>query len=140
MEDGLVAALNKDGPGRDGSPLNHAVDEEQISNEVGVRRQNEVSLHQKQNEVFAEKHNEHSSGLGSESPAGSSNQQGDDIHNNKLHEIIAPVKKSINQLARYQGRSVWLLAYIAFVTSWPLLGSLAFLTFRKKYRNPLRAK
>ncbi|XP_066310302.1 embryogenesis-associated protein EMB8-like isoform X2 [Miscanthus floridulus] len=131
MEDGMVAAVTKDGPGSDGSPSNHAVDEEQLSNEVGGRRQNVVS---------ALNHNEKASGVGNESPAGPTKQQGDDIYGNKLHEIIAPVKRSINQLTRYQGRSVWLLAYIAFVTSWPFLGSLAFITFRKKFRNPLRAK
>lgn len=131
MEDGMVAAVTKDGPGSDGSPSNHAVDEEQLSNEVGGRQQNVVS------EL---NHNENANGAGTDSPAGKAKQQGDDIHNNKLHEIIAPVKRSINQLTRYQGRSVWLLGYIAFVTSWPLLGSLAFITFRKKFRNPLRAK
>ena len=127
----MVAAVTKDGPDSDGSPSNHAVDEEQLSNEAGGRRQNVVS---------ALNHNEKASGVGNESPAGPTKQQGDDIHGNKLHEIIAPVKRSINQVTRYKGRSVWLLAYIAFVTSWPFLGSLAFITFRKKFRNPLRAK
>ncbi|KAJ1286430.1 hypothetical protein BS78_03G351100 [Paspalum vaginatum] len=131
MEDGMVAPATKDGPGGDGSPLNQAADEEQLSNGECVKPQNEAS---------AVKHNEHTNGVGNESPAGPGNQQGDGTTNNKLHEIIAPVKRSINQLTRYQGRSVWLLAYIAFVTSWPLLGSLAFITFRKKFRNPLRAK
>ncbi|WVZ68022.1 hypothetical protein U9M48_017013 [Paspalum notatum var. saurae] len=131
MEDGMVAPATKDGRGGDGSPLNQAADEEQLSNGECVRPQNEAS---------AVKHNEHTNGVGNESPAGQGNQQGDGAASNKLHEIIAPVKRSINQLTRYQGRSVWLLAYIAFVTSWPLLGSLAFITFRKKFRNPLRAK
>lgn len=131
MEDGMVAPITKDDTcNSDGSPSNQE-DEVQITNGVGGRQQLEVS---------AQKHNEHASGAGNESPAGSANGQGDDLYSNKLHEIIAPVKRSINQLTRYQGRSVWLLAYIAFATSWPLLGSLAFITFRKKFRNPLRAK
>jgi len=131
MEDGMVAPVTKDGPGNnDGSPSDHEVGV-QLSNGVGGRQQLEVS---------GEKHNEQVSGAGNESPAGSANRQGDDIYSNKLHEIIAPVKRSINQLTRHQGRSIWLLAYIAFVTSWPLLGSLAFITFRKKFRNPLQAK
>ncbi|PWZ31739.1 Embryogenesis-associated protein EMB8 [Zea mays] len=130
MEDGMVAAVTKDGPSNDGSPLNHAADE-QLSNEAGGGQQNVAS---------ALNHNENSIGVGNDSPAEPVKQQGDDIHSNKLHEIIAPVKRSMSQLTRYQGRSVWLLAYIAFVTSWPLLGSLAFITFRKKSRNPLRAK
>uniref|UniRef100_A0ACD5XB78 Uncharacterized protein n=1 Tax=Avena sativa TaxID=4498 RepID=A0ACD5XB78_AVESA len=73
-----------------------------------------------------------------QSPAGSAKQQGEMA--NMIHDAIAPVKRSINRLIRYQGRSVWLLAYIAFVTSWPLLGSLAFIVFRKKFRNPFSAK
>jgi len=131
MEDGMVAPVTKDGPGNnDGSPSDHEVGV-QLSNGVGGRQQLEVS---------GEKHNEQVSGAGNESPAGSANRQGDDIYSNKLHEIIAPVQRSINQLTRHQGRSIWLLAYIAFVTSWPLLGSLAFITFRKKFINPLQAK
>uniref|UniRef100_A0A0A9E7A4 Embryogenesis-associated protein EMB8 n=1 Tax=Arundo donax TaxID=35708 RepID=A0A0A9E7A4_ARUDO len=131
MEDGMVAPVINDGTINGGSPSNHTVDEVELSDVVGVKQQNEVCT---------ENHNEHASGVDSKSPAGSANQQGEDLYGNKLHEIIAPVKRSINQLTQYQGRSVWLLAYIAFVTSWPLLGSLAFITFRKKFRNPLRAK
>ncbi|XP_062227249.1 embryogenesis-associated protein EMB8-like [Phragmites australis] len=131
MEDGMVAPVTNDGPCNDGSHSNHTVDEVEFRDVVSVNQQNEV---------HTEKHNEHTSGVESKGPAGSANQQGEDLYGNKLHEIIAPVKRSINQLTRYQGRSVWLLAYIAFVTSWPLLGSLAFITFRKKFRNPLRAK
>ncbi|KAL6616450.1 hypothetical protein ACP70R_038720 [Stipagrostis hirtigluma subsp. patula] len=130
MEDGMVAPVTSDGPGDDGSPSNHTVDEVELSDTVGVKQQNEVS---------SEKHNEHASGVNGKS-SGSANQQGEAAYTNKLHEIIAPVKRSLNQLTRYQGRSVWLLVYIAFVTSWPLLGSLAFITFRKKFRNPSRAK
>uniref|UniRef100_A0A0A9F3P7 Embryogenesis-associated protein EMB8 n=1 Tax=Arundo donax TaxID=35708 RepID=A0A0A9F3P7_ARUDO len=130
MEDGMVAPVTNDGHVNGGSPSNHTVDEVE-SDAGGVKQQNEVSN---------ENHNEHASGMETKSPAGSANQQGEDLYGNKLHEIIAPVKRSINQLTRYQGRSVWLLAYIAFVTSWPLLGSLAFITFRKKLRNPLWAK
>ncbi|ONM36060.1 hypothetical protein ZEAMMB73_Zm00001d042689 [Zea mays] len=42
MEDGMVAAVTKDGPSNDGSPLNHAADE-QLSNEAGGGQQNVVS-------------------------------------------------------------------------------------------------
>ncbi|KAM3334057.1 hypothetical protein ACQJBY_028862 [Aegilops geniculata] len=72
--------------------------------------------------------------------AGSAKQQGEERYADKIRDAIAPVKRSVNKLARYQGRSVWLLAYVALVTSWPLLGSLAFMLFRKKSRNPLSAK
>jgi uncharacterized protein len=131
MEDGMIAPVTSDGTCNDGSPSNQTVDEVELNDKVGVIQQNEVST---------EKHNEHTSGAENKSSVGSTNQQGEDIYSNKLREIIAPVKRSINQLTRYQGRSVWLLAYIAFVTSWPLIGSLAFITFRKRIRNSLRAQ
>jgi uncharacterized protein len=131
MENGMIAPVTNDVTGNDGSPSNQTVDEVELSDKAGVIQQNGV---------YAEKHNEHMSGVENESSAISANQQGEEVYTNKLREIIAPVKRSINKMTRYQGRSVWLLAYIAFVTSWPLLGSLAFITFRKKIRNPLRGK
>ncbi|KAF2930923.1 hypothetical protein DAI22_05g171900 [Oryza sativa Japonica Group] len=71
-------------------------------------------------------------------PVGSQEQPKQNI--DKIQDAIAPVKISINQLIRSQGRSVWLLTYIAFVTSWPFLGALGFILFRKKFRNSLPAK
>lgn len=47
--------------------------------------------------------------------------------------------KCINQLSRYNRRSIWLLAYIAIMTTWPLVGSALLLVFRKKLRNYLPA-
>jgi uncharacterized protein len=131
MENGMIAPVTNDVTGNDGSPSNQTVDEVELSDKAGVIQQNGVST---------EKHNEHTSGVENKSSAVSTNQQGEEVYTNKLPEIIAPVKRSINKMTQYQGRSVWLLAYIAFVTSWPLLGSLAFITFRKKIRNPLRGK
>ncbi|KAL6840129.1 hypothetical protein ACP4OV_029939 [Aristida adscensionis] len=130
MEDGMIAAVTNDGPGNDGSPSIHTVDEVELSDKVGIKQQNDESTG---------KHTEHASRVENNS-SGSTNHQGEDVYTKKLHDIIAPVKRSLNHLTRYQGRSIWLLAYIAFVTSWPLLGSLAFITFRKKIRNPVRAK
>lgn len=72
MEDGMVATVTKDGPDSDGSPSNHAVDEEQSSNEV----------------VSALNHNEKANRVGNESMQGQQTQQGDDIHSNMLREII----------------------------------------------------
>lgn len=46
-----------------------------------------------------------------------------------------PVIKYLNQLTRHSRKSFWLLAYIALVTSLPLLGSGLQFLFRKKFRN-----
>ncbi|KAI4966524.1 hypothetical protein ZWY2020_040669 [Hordeum vulgare] len=69
-----------------------------------------------------------------------SQEQREELSADKIRDVIAPVKKSINQLIKSQGRSVWWLAYIAVVTSWPLLGTLGFFLYRKKYRNSSPAK
>jgi hypothetical protein len=71
---------------------------------------------------------------------GGSQEQREEPYANKICEAIGPVKKSINQLSRSQGRSVWLLAYIALVTSWPLLGALGFFFFKKRFSNSLLAR
>ncbi|KAM0863076.1 hypothetical protein ACQ4PT_044840 [Festuca glaucescens] len=65
-----------------------------------------------------------------------SQEQREELSTDKIHDAIAPVKKSMNQLIRSQGRSFWWLAYIAVVTSWPLLSVL----YGKKFRNSLLAK
>jgi len=59
---------------------------------------------------------------------------------NNIGDVIALVRRSINQLTRSQGKSIWLLAYIAVVTSWPLLGTLSFFLFRKRFSNSLLSK
>lgn len=53
-----------------------------------------------------------------------------------IHDVTAPMKRSINQLSRRCGTSIWLLAYIAIMTSWPLVGTLLDI-FRRKFRGSL---
>lgn len=53
-------------------------------------------------------------------------------------DVIYPIKRSVNELTKYQGKSIWLLAYIAFVTSWPFIGSLGFFFFRKRFNKAPR--
>eukprot|EP00268_Persea_americana_P059946 TRINITY_DN741_c1_g1_i6.p1 TRINITY_DN741_c1_g1~~TRINITY_DN741_c1_g1_i6.p1 ORF type:complete len:578 (-),score=85.27 TRINITY_DN741_c1_g1_i6:440-2173(-) len=49
-----------------------------------------------------------------------------------LHDITAPVKRCMHHLSRQNRRSIWLLAYIAIVTTWPLVGSSLFHFFKRK--------
>ncbi|KAG8364058.1 hypothetical protein BUALT_Bualt19G0086600 [Buddleja alternifolia] len=49
--------------------------------------------------------------------------------------IVAPLKKSLNQVSRQNRKSLWLLAYIAMVTTWPVVGSILAVFFRKKFKN-----
>ncbi|CAI0439468.1 unnamed protein product, partial [Linum tenue] len=53
----------------------------------------------------------------------------------KLNDLIAPMKRHITQLTRHSRTSIWLLAYIAIVTTWPVLGSGLFFYLKKKLRS-----
>lgn len=55
------------------------------------------------------------------------------------HDVISPVRSCLNLLSRQNRWSMWLLAYIAIVTSWPLVGSALQIFIRKKLRNVLPA-
>ncbi|GAV60444.1 Abhydrolase_6 domain-containing protein, partial [Cephalotus follicularis] len=48
---------------------------------------------------------------------------------------VSPVRKCLNQLCRQSRSSMWLLAYVAIITSWPLVGSALQIIFRKKLRK-----
>ncbi|KAK6276823.1 hypothetical protein POUND7_017146 [Theobroma cacao] len=50
-------------------------------------------------------------------------------------DVIAHVKRCLNHLSRQNRNSMWLLAYIAIITSWPLVGSAFRIFSRKKLRN-----
>lgn len=139
MEDGMVAAVTNDGANNDDSGNQIADDMELSDGMVSIQQNGTTEI---QNECDGEVENKSSSEENvtpTQGPVGSQEQR-EDLYTNKIQDVIAPVKKSINQLTRSQGRSVWLLAYIAVVTSWPLLGTLAFILFRKKFRNSLPAK
>lgn len=57
-------------------------------------------------------------------------QRASDDISNKLVPI-----KTIMQLSRQQKHSMWILAYIAIVTTWPLVGSVLMFNFKKKVKN-----
>ncbi|CAM0955376.1 unnamed protein product [Alopecurus aequalis] len=111
MEDGMVAAVRNEDANIHDSLVNQIVGETQHSDGTA------------DNVTHAQGH------VGSQ-------EQREELSTDKIQDDIAPVKKSMNQLIRSQGRSLWWLAYIAVVTSWPLLGIL----YRKKFRNSLPAK
>jgi hypothetical protein len=141
MEDGMVAAVTNDGPDKDDSLHSQIVDEIELNDDMVATQQNEQT---------GEMQNERDSGVGDKnsSEGGVASFQGNEGNHeqreepyaNNIRDAIAPVRRSINQITRSQGRSVWLLAYIAAVTSWPLLGALGFFLFRKRFSNSLLAK
>lgn len=61
--------------------------------------------------------------------------QSSNLQGVKSFDVIATVKRCLNHLSCQNRKSMWLLAYIAIVTSWPLLGSALRIFSRKKLRN-----
>ncbi|XP_021895988.1 embryogenesis-associated protein EMB8 isoform X2 [Carica papaya] len=57
----------------------------------------------------------------------------------KSFNLIASIRRCLNHLSQQNRRSMWLLAYIAVITSWPLLCSVLRISFRKKQRKALSA-
>ncbi|KAL2477617.1 alpha/beta-hydrolase superfamily protein [Forsythia ovata] len=49
--------------------------------------------------------------------------------------ITVPVKKCLNQISRHNTKSLWLLAYIAIITTWPIAGSALLVFLKKKFQN-----
>lgn len=66
-------------------------------------------------------------------------RQATSIQDVKALDVLAPVKRCLNLLSSQNRWSMWLIAYIAIVTSWPLLGSAFNIFFRKKLKNVLPA-
>ncbi|ESQ43657.1 hypothetical protein EUTSA_v10013194mg [Eutrema salsugineum] len=51
------------------------------------------------------------------------------------NSLLGPLKKRVDQLSRYSRKSIWLLAYIAIVTTWPLLGPALLISIKKRFRR-----
>ncbi|KAH7568161.1 hypothetical protein JRO89_XS07G0249900 [Xanthoceras sorbifolium] len=62
-------------------------------------------------------------------------EQPTNIPDVKIPNITASVNRYLNWLPQSSRISVWLLAYIAIVTTWPLVGSAIGIIFRKKHKN-----
>uniref|UniRef100_A0A2P2NYG0 Embryogenesis-associated protein EMB8 n=1 Tax=Rhizophora mucronata TaxID=61149 RepID=A0A2P2NYG0_RHIMU len=56
-----------------------------------------------------------------------------------FQDIKGPLERHLGQISRQNKTSIWLLAFIAIITSWPLLESAFGIFLGKKLRNALRA-
>ncbi|GMN51956.1 hypothetical protein TIFTF001_021096 [Ficus carica] len=65
--------------------------------------------------------------------------QGTNVQDAKPLDATSPVRKCLDLLRRQSRFSIWLLAYVAIITSWPLLGSALQVISKKKLRNVLPA-
>ncbi|KAL4312883.1 hypothetical protein GQ457_01G029400 [Hibiscus cannabinus] len=110
-EDGMVAAVGNE----------HA--ENKVDKHFAVS-----ALDQKQQPVEAKR--EEVAGSSGEVPGESSSLQ-----RIKSFNVIATTRRWLNHLSRQNGKSMWLLAYIAIITSWPMLSSALRIFYRKKLKN-----
>ncbi|KAK4601519.1 hypothetical protein RGQ29_010897 [Quercus rubra] len=61
------------------------------------------------------------------------------VQDAKPLDVISPIRRCLDLLSRQNRCSIWLLAYIAIITSWPLVGSAVSIVFKKKLRYVLPA-
>lgn len=61
------------------------------------------------------------------------------VQDAKPLDAISPIRRCLDLLYRQNRCSIWLLAYIAIITSWPLVGSAVSIVFKKKFRYVLPA-
>ncbi|WCJ18477.1 alpha/beta-Hydrolases superfamily protein [Euphorbia peplus] len=54
-----------------------------------------------------------------------------------VNDPTVTLRRYIAQLSRQSKFSIWLLAYIAVVTSWPIVGSALLLFMKKKFKNTI---
>ncbi|KAK8567810.1 hypothetical protein V6N12_006383 [Hibiscus sabdariffa] len=52
-----------------------------------------------------------------------------------VKDLIFPVQVRIDKLSRRSRQSIWLLAYIAIVTTWPFVGSLIVSVLKKRFKT-----
>lgn len=56
-----------------------------------------------------------------------------------LNQVAVPIRRRLKEVSRQSRLSIWLLAYIAIITTWPLLGSALVVVFKRKVRSLLAA-
>lgn len=56
-----------------------------------------------------------------------------------VKDLIVPVHGRIDKLSRRSRQSVWLLAYIAIVTTWPFVGSVLLSVIKRRFKTSVLA-
>lgn len=54
-----------------------------------------------------------------------------------VNDLIVPLRRCIDQLSRRSRISMWLLAWIAISTTWPLVGSALILFLKRRFKGIL---
>ncbi|ONK73605.1 uncharacterized protein A4U43_C04F33370 [Asparagus officinalis] len=124
MEDGLVTALTNDEPNNN---------EATALLDARTTHEQKSDINSTTEEVKGERTERRTNPVHETVPTCAQSAHEDTI-SEVFHNMTVQVKRSMNQLTRQSGRSIWLLAYIAIVTTWPLLGSFFPAVFRKKLK------
>lgn len=111
LQDGMITAVS-----------------EEASAEIGKPHQENVDQHKSQDTVQEER-NTNSSLI--QPPPGIAHYSSE----RDISDLVSPVKKCLNQLSRQNQKSVWLLAYVAIITTWPVVGPALSAFLRRKFRN-----
>ncbi|KAH7860024.1 hypothetical protein Vadar_008259 [Vaccinium darrowii] len=67
----------------------------------------------------------------------SSSKQSEGAKGSNSLELSNPIRRCLNKLFRQNRTSIWLLGYIAIVSTWPLLGAALQFVFKKKLKSVL---
>ncbi|THG01598.1 hypothetical protein TEA_010034 [Camellia sinensis var. sinensis] len=129
ITDGMVAAMGND------LVTNDVVEDLQEVQRSPDQETDEAVLDSKQGELITEAKPSHTANTGQ-----TSKQAAGGIKDGLSFDITNPIRRCLNHLSRQNRTSMWLLGYIAIVSTWPLVGAAIRAVFNKKLRSALPAK
>lgn len=113
-EDGMVTAV--------GNSQEDFIAEDECNEDVDhIRKDEDAILHEERSDLLTEKTR---SKVDLNQPL-----------DQNLNDLDVPVRRRMDQLLRLNRNSIWLLAYIAVVTTWPLVGSALLPLLKKRFKS-----
>ncbi|EOX97089.1 Embryogenesis-associated protein [Theobroma cacao] len=132
-------------------PLQSSIDQGPYLNVMGDGRVTAAG-NERRDIVRADMSNEHMVHSKKEedtiSDKGTSPDLADQIYSNKhimkqaeqnVKDLIVPVQRRVDQLSRRSRRSIWLLAYIAIIKTWPFIGSVLISVLKRRFQTFVQA-
>lgn len=132
-EDGLVTAVMTDG-----SEPEDVTDERDVQRHIAPGAQSEAIVTTENEEQNARTNTLLDTPLISV-PSGQKEEDEDENAITFKDASAAIVKRCLKQLSKQSRKSMWLLVYVAIVSTWPLVGSALLFVFRKKLKGAFPA-
>lgn len=121
MNDGMITAMASEVENENAEDVNN--------NKIAIRKDQGTFVNQTEEAMKEGRQLVHE-------PADSSGRETQGENYSKVvQELTSPIKRSINQISRHHWWSLGMLAYVAIITTLPLLGSWISLIFRRKRRG-----